>query len=76
MVMSLCQGADLHVAQLMPLPLTISCSSKFRLVGPDKIQEGLKTCVCVCVCVYVCVCVCVCVRACMHACVQNLTSVV
>jgi len=26
------QGADLHMAQLMPLPLTISCSSKFRLV--------------------------------------------
>jgi len=26
------QGADLHMAQLMPLPLTISCSSKSRLV--------------------------------------------
>jgi len=25
-------GADLHMAQLMPLPLTISCSSKSRLV--------------------------------------------
>jgi len=24
--------ADLHIAQLMPLPLTISCSSKSRLV--------------------------------------------
>jgi len=32
MVMCLGQGADLHVAQLMPLPLTISCSSKSRLV--------------------------------------------
>jgi len=29
-VMCLGQGADLHVAQLMPLPLTISCS-----VNPD-----------------------------------------
>jgi len=26
------QGADLHMAQLMPLPLIISCSSKSRLV--------------------------------------------
>ena len=32
--MSLSTGADLHVAQLMPLPLTISCSSKSRLVLP------------------------------------------
>jgi len=28
------QGADLHMAQLMPLPLTISSSSKSRLVLP------------------------------------------
>ena len=28
-------GADLHVAQQMPLPLTISCSSKSRLVLPS-----------------------------------------
>jgi len=27
MVMCLCQGVDLHMAQLMSLPLTISCSS-------------------------------------------------
>ena len=27
-------GADLHIAQQMPLPLTISCSSKSRLVLP------------------------------------------
>jgi len=31
-VICLGQGADLHMAQLIPLPLTISCSSKFRLV--------------------------------------------
>jgi len=31
-VMSLGQDADLHIAQLIPLPLTISCSSKSRLV--------------------------------------------
>ena len=57
MVMCLGQGADLHMAQLMPLPLSISCSSKSRLVlpswcrltwvVPDKIQEGRKTGVCV-----------------------------
>jgi len=28
------RGADLHTVQLMPLPLTISCSSKSRLVLP------------------------------------------
>jgi len=53
------QGADLHMAQLMPLHLTISCSSKSRLVlpfwcwltrvVPDRIQQGRKTVVCVCV---------------------------
>jgi len=26
---------DLHMAQLMPLPLTVSCSSKSRLVLPS-----------------------------------------
>jgi len=34
-VMCLGQGADLHMAQLMPLPLTISCSNKSRLVLPS-----------------------------------------
>ena len=53
MVRCLGQGADLHKAQLMPLSLTTSCSSKFRLVLPfwcrltqvdlDKIQQGRKT---------------------------------
>jgi len=28
-------GANMHMAQLMPLPLTISCSSKSRLVLPS-----------------------------------------
>jgi len=60
-VMCLGQGADLPMAQLMPLPLTISCSSESRLVLPfwcrltrvvrDKVQEGRKTVVCVCACV-------------------------
>ena len=33
-VICLEQGADLHMAQLMPLPLTVSCSVKSRLVLP------------------------------------------
>jgi len=31
-VMCLGHGADLHVAQVMPMPLTMSCSSKRTLV--------------------------------------------
>jgi len=53
MVISLGQGADLHMTQLMPLPsLTISCCSKSRLVlsfwywltqeVPDKVQGAIK----------------------------------
>ena len=30
MVICLEQGADLHMAQLMPLPRTVSCSSKIQ----------------------------------------------
>jgi len=59
-------GADLHIAQRMPLPLTISCSGESRLVltflvlpvwylltrvVPDVSQKSSKTVVCVCVCV-------------------------
>ena len=64
MVVCLGWGADLHMAQLMPLPFTISCSSKSRLVlpswcrltqiVPDKIQEGRKMVVCVRVYFLVC----------------------
>jgi len=47
-------SADLHIAQQMPLPLTISCSSKSRLVltflvVPDIFQKSSKMVVCVCV---------------------------
>jgi len=31
-VICLERGADLHMAQLMPLPLTVSCSSKIQIV--------------------------------------------
>ena len=31
MVICLERGADLHMVQLMPLPLTVSCSSKIQI---------------------------------------------
>jgi len=34
MVICLVRGADLHMFQLMPLPLTVSASVKSRLVLP------------------------------------------
>ena len=56
-VICLEQGADLHMAQLIPLPLTVSCFSKIQigftylvpahLGSPGK--EPLHGCVCVCV---------------------------
>ena len=76
MVICLEQGADL--AQLMPLPLTVSCFSKiqigFTFLVPAHLGRPEKRplnglCVCFCVCVFLCVFVCVCVRACMRACV-------
>ena len=54
LVICLERGADLHMAQLMPLPLTVSSvkSRLYRLtwVVPEKGQ--LNVCVCVCVCVW------------------------
>jgi len=57
MVIWLEQDADLHMAQLMPLPLTVSCFSKIQTglpfwywltwVVPEK--GPLNGCVCVCV---------------------------
>ena len=58
MVICLEPGADLHMAQLMPLPLTVSCSSQIQigftflipahLGSPGK--GPLNGCVWVCVC--------------------------
>ena len=72
MVICLERGADLHTAQLMPLPLTVSCFSKIqiaRLVLPfwyrltwvvlDKGPLNGRVCVCVRACVRVCVRACV-----------------
>jgi len=60
MVVCLEQGADLHMAQLMPLPLTVSCFSKIRIgfylsvpahPGSPGKRAVKRVCVCVCVCV-------------------------
>ena len=56
-VICLEQGADLHMAQLMPLPLTVSCFSKiqiglpfwYRLTRVVLDKGPLNGCVCVCV---------------------------
>jgi len=56
------RGADLHMAQLMPMPLTVSCFSKIQigytfLVLAHPGSPGLRAVKCVCVCMCVCVCV-------------------
>jgi len=69
MVICLEQGTDLHMAQLMPLPLTISCFSKiqigFTFVVPAHLgspgQRAVKrararACARVRACVRACVC--------------------
>ena len=60
MVICLEQGADLHMAQLMPLPLTVSCFNKIQIVftflvlahsgSPGKMAVK-RVCVCLCMCV-------------------------
>ena len=57
MVICLERGADLHMAQLMPLPLTVSCFSKIQigftfLVPAHPGSPGKRAVKRVCVCVY------------------------
>ena len=54
MVICLEQGADLHMVQLMPLPLTVSCFSKIQigftfLVPAHPGSPGKRAVRCVCV---------------------------
>jgi len=58
MVICLELGADLHMAQLMPLPLTVSCFSKIQIgfiflvptyLGSPRKRAVKQVCVCVCV---------------------------
>jgi len=61
--MAICleRGADLHTAQLMPLPLTVSCFSKiqigFAFLVPAHLgspgKGPLNGCVCVAVIVFI-----------------------
>ena len=56
MVICLERGADMHMAQLMPLPLTVSCFSKIQigftyLVLADPGSPGQRAIKRVCVCV-------------------------
>ena len=61
MVICLERGADLHMAQLMPLPLTVSCFSKIQVgftflvpahLGSPGKRAVKRVCVCVCVCLH------------------------
>jgi len=60
MVICLERGADLHMSQLMPLLLTVSCYSKIQIgftflvpahPGSPGHRAVKRVCVCVCVCV-------------------------
>ena len=58
-VMCLERGADLHMAQLMPLPLTVFCFSKIQIgftflvpAYPGIPGKRAVKCECVCVCYY------------------------
>ena len=58
MVICMERGADLHMAQLMPLPLTVSCFSKIQigftfLVPAHPGSSGQRAVTRVCVCVIV-----------------------
>jgi len=55
MVVCLERGADLHVAKLMPLPLTVSCFSKIQIgftflvpahLGSPEKRAIKRVCVC------------------------------
>ena len=61
MVICLERGADLHMAQLIPLPLTVSCFSKIQ-IGFTFLVPAYRACpgqrAVMLVCVFMCVCVC------------------
>jgi len=61
MVVCLERGADLHMAQLMPLPLTVSCFSNIQIgftflisahLGSPGQRAIKRVRVCVCVCFF------------------------
>jgi len=61
MVICLERGVDLHMSQLMPLPLSVSCFSKIQIgftflvlahSGSPGKRAVKRVYVCVCVCVF------------------------
>ena len=67
MVIGLERGAGLHMTQLMPLPLTVSCFNKIQIgftflvpAHPGSPGQRAVKRVCVRACVRACVCVCAC----------------
>jgi len=61
-VVCLERGADWHMAQLMPLPLTVSCFSKIQIGFTFLVPAHLGVCACVRACMRACV------RACVRVC--------
>ena len=68
MVICLKRGADLHMSQQMPLPLTVSCFSKIQIgftflvpahPGSPR-QSAVNGCVCVCPVIYTALSLCFC----------------
>ena len=62
MVICLKRDADLHMAQLIPLPLTVSCFSKIQIgftflvpahLGSPRKKAVKQVCVCVIVCLFI-----------------------
>ena len=60
MVICLERGTDVHTAQLMPLPLTVSCFGKIQIgfsflvlahLGSPGKRAVKRVCVCVCLCI-------------------------
>ena len=69
------QGADLHMAQLMPLPLSVSkiqIGFTFLVLaqpgspGQRPLNRCVCACMCVCVCVFAFMCLCLGVRVCLR----------
>ena len=70
MVISLERGADLHMAQLMPLPPTVSCSSKIQigftfLVPAHLGSPGQRAVKRMYVCMYILVSMCISLSLCV-----------
>jgi len=84
MVICLDWGADLQAAQLMPLPLIVSCFSEIQIgftflvpAHPGSPGKRAVKWVCVCACVRACVCVCmlgVNLFKIVHCCIRNTVT--